>query len=446
MRLAVNFQTNLSSEPWGADRHELMRRAIQIHARWYSVLVKLESPLLGPFRERYTDAGIADLIGAIADDLDGESGDSTEPSIDGLMTRFSAAAPSDIGPTRTFSWSAFGVSWLVSCTNDEESVIAAERFCATAQIILADLGNSDLLFLLNKVEIEVEVRDGDVEVEMIDFRTDDPVGRWAVRLSRYEYSMMVDESNHRELIAEITTCVWNILSELSAHQASKVEAVFQRLGAGGLFAKLVAGRPYDELVAYMPSEYWPGAAGYGTDGLPLINARGSGNEMLPPESGDAEDYNRDRALELANNRYRNAPKMIPITLKRALADPNSRNVLARLRSSGWLDWHLLTALANLSVNYRWVNDLPVMASGGHEELNEIARRPETEDDPKIPLDNITEKSLSECLQVSAFATLQVWEKCANHPYMPASAALGLLAQRFRFWTDDVEHDPLDLGD
>ena len=102
----------------------------------------------------------------------------------------------------------------------------------------------------------------------------------------------------------------------------------------------------------MPSSYWQRAATLTIDSAPIVDARGHMNPELPRRLDAGPGYDRERALELVQARYQNVPQIIPITMERALGDRQVRRTLSQLRASGWLDWHLLTALANISINYR----------------------------------------------------------------------------------------------
>jgi hypothetical protein len=41
-----------------------------------------------------------------------------------------------------------------------------------------------------------------------------------------------------------------------------------------------------------------------------------------------------------------------LTLGRLLNEPGFRKLVDKLRDGGWLDWHILTAVANVTANYR----------------------------------------------------------------------------------------------
>ncbi|GAA2247202.1 hypothetical protein GCM10010232_38030 [Streptomyces amakusaensis] len=53
---------------------------------------------------------------------------------------------SDAGPTRRYTWNALGVDWEITCPNDRPSVLAAERYSAALQVLLAELALYEPVF------------------------------------------------------------------------------------------------------------------------------------------------------------------------------------------------------------------------------------------------------------------------------------------------------------
>lgn len=60
----------------------------------------------------------------------------------------------DLGTQRTICWKALGINWSVHFENDWSTVIMAEEFVATLQILLADLAGEDLCLLPTTVKIQ----------------------------------------------------------------------------------------------------------------------------------------------------------------------------------------------------------------------------------------------------------------------------------------------------
>ena len=216
MQLAVNCQGQFTQDPWNPQEHEFFRDAVQLHASLYLFLRNSETLLYSHFRELHSTTGLEALLNEIIAMREGDPQTDVEADIHELAKDFTSIGPSDLGNVRVFSWSALGVDWSVACSNDEESVTATERFCAVAQVVLVELANKDPLLLLNSVELDVSVGEGQGGSELREADSES-TGRWAIRLSRYRYANLVDESNHRELVADVLSYMFHILGELSAH-------------------------------------------------------------------------------------------------------------------------------------------------------------------------------------------------------------------------------------
>ncbi len=90
---------------------------------------------------------------------------------------------SDLGPRRTLGFSALGTTWQVSCANDRQSVLAAERFTAAAQILLVEFAFNDPLFLTQDVHVEVAVAPPSPRCSAVRFKPDNDAVSCTLTLS-----------------------------------------------------------------------------------------------------------------------------------------------------------------------------------------------------------------------------------------------------------------------
>jgi hypothetical protein len=444
LSVALTLQVGAVANPW-QDVHNFMKFALQLHAYWYAELARSESTASHWFRQRYSDLGIESLLVEMADDLD-PGGEGAGAELAALARRFCVMSPSDIGSQCAFSWSALGVSWTVRCPNTGDDVRLAERFCAIAQVALAELASVDLLLLGAEVVIETSRGSGDELGDVRALSEKHGLPTWEIKLREYEYADLVQSSNSPDLIREALGGLLFILSQVSVHDIDTFEERVRGY-VPGIQEKAIAIRPYDELVSFDEVSQW--RAGDSIDSFePLAptlkwTSEGASNEMLPAMAGDAEEYDHDRSLELVGSRYLNAGRMVEISLPKVLLDEGTRQAMKRLRQNdGWLDWHLLTALANVVSNYRMTS--VDFESLSEEELRDLAYRPERDNYLDIPIAEFSEEALRQKLAFSATGTLQIWGKRVNLSPLDPNLLLSLLGSRFRYWSDDVSHEALDL--
>jgi hypothetical protein len=140
------------------------------------------------------------------------------------------------------------------------------------------------------------------------------------------------------------------------------------------------------------------------------------------------------------------PKLIPLTLQGLRQDESFSKLLVDLRVRGWLDWHVLTALTNLSINRRLaargLNTGGAMATAGSQaKLREITEKPERPGDPVISAGDVTFASLEAGRSYGLLALARNWDLAVRGgPRQGFEAYERLLAARYGYWTEDVAHD------
>ena len=79
---------------------------------------------------------------------------------------------------------------------------------------------------------------------------------------------------------------------------------------------------------------------------------GAHNE-LGWNDGKGPTYSEDRANELLQTRYQNLASGLRITVQALASSEKFQGTVETLRASGWLDWHILTAIFNIVMNHRF---------------------------------------------------------------------------------------------
>ncbi|WP_328855199.1 hypothetical protein OHB01_08785 [Microbispora hainanensis] len=205
------------------------------------------------------------------------------------------------------------------------------------------------------------------------------------------------------------------------------------------------GRPYQELADLQGPDYRSPAHGIPADSLcgnaPFSNRCAPELESLTrPGPG----YSRDKALEMVRTRYERLPPLMRHTLPRLLADVRVRATFAELRSEGWKDWHLLTALANLIVNTRVAAKCGTPTWESADSYKDLfvteMNRPEETDDPSVATDVVTRKALKDALDLSVMSTVHSWGLEIHLSSVDPGAVLKILGERYGYWTDDIDHE------
>ena len=236
-------------------------------------------------------------------------------------------------------------------------------------------------------------------------------------------------------------------SSSATSPAQPFTALIEQAARNGLFSNLDIGRPYREL-ALLRSQPVPPLAG--PQHRPLTNAQRPNPRADSPQTrlrtGPGPGYSAQRAHAVLAQRYAILPVPIRHTIPGLLRDPRVRAVFLELRDADWKDWHLLSVMANLTINHRLALGRPATTHGAAQQLVEAfdaeARRPEEPGDPRITPGDLTREAMEGGIQLVAVSSLRHWDLTLAHDTANADSIVRLLAERYGFWEDDVPHaDP-----
>ena len=362
--------------------------------------------------------------------------------IDDLATRPFA----DLGKVRHIRFSALGTAWTLVTANNFESICLAERFAAAAQVMLASLAREDLCLVPTQINVRIEKRSGTqtTVAEYIEPLPSNDGREWVVRLAPIQNPGEVDFT---EVVTELSGMLATILREVcllpEPDFSESLEKAFER----GLVHKLTPGRPHDELVSAFADETewqiqrthyhapWDCRAGLYTT-----------HHELGWNDGPGPTYSRDKAEMLLQTRYQNLASSFRITIPMLASSEEFRRTVADLRSKAWLDWHILVAIFNISMNFRFPADTLLRVSGDQgNEMEREAIRQESADSNPVPIGLFTLDIMDKNRQLAMMALLKLWGlECQQRtPDIPGMERL--LAGRYGYWSDDVPHDDPFLG-
>ena len=442
--LGLSAQYQMDSSGIDLPDDDLTDGAI-LHLTYISRCAPRVDPALQIAVQEIVDrSGFGDLIDGVIDQVS----DSDEWSWDSFGEGNLSDSPfSDLGQIRRIRFSALGTNWSVVTANDNDSVGVAERFAAGVQTVLAALAKEDLCLVPTEITVRIEaIQETDSELpEHAEVLPSNEGREWRVRL----VSTGLSSSTSRERInSELTTVLTTILREASLLPTNDFLAVMQRAFERGLGHKLSAAVQMEELVAMFSANHDNECALRSFE-VPWTGLEGTfaSSEELCWQKGPGPTYSSEKARQFLQTRYEALAQSVRITAVVLHRSEEFRTTLQALREDGWLDWHILTAISNIAMNYRF----PLSAMPPTEEyLREMYRSassPESATAPPVPISQFTPERMQTMRQAAMMSLLNNWELECHQRTPDIRAIEGLLAARYGYWDEDVPHeDPFPEAD
>ncbi|MFG3642437.1 hypothetical protein ACGF3C_19460 [Micromonospora sp. NPDC047762] len=430
---AVVLHTQFAADPWDFERHQDLPTATA-HAAMIQAAARHRPQLAGPVTQLIADAGLAPFVdGLLAEDRTQWEWD--EGTWRAQAERDLSGAPfCDAAPIRVFQFEALGQRWSVRCRNARPLVVAAEEFCAAAQILLVELATADPVLLPTTVDIDCELfAPGDEPAERAQPIPDNTCSRWKVHLP----------SEAPESPEEINGQLLPILVQILGHNSLLPEGAFMKIVEGalgrGLAHKLTTADSYRRMTAFFTREADP------TDGVhadPLGDTTEpfpfTGAVALAAPTTPGPGYDWDAAERMIKERYTNASAMTRHTLPQAMGDASLREHFADLLADGRREWHLLMALANLVLNHRMLVGTGSVPS---RVTKDDLIREEQADDP-MPSNGQIREQFGTFLATGVISAANSWGLQVNQVTPDIAAIEALLKTRYRYWDDDIDHVPV----
>lgn len=340
---------------------------------------------------------------------------------------------SDAGPKRRIEWRALGATWNVSCENDYTHLRAAETVAAVLQIVIAELATTDLFIIPTSVNISVEASATDTEA-----REEPSSGgpQWKVKVKSGE------ESSDKPHFSETVIAV-QILRSVSLRTEEELKKLFGEHVETGLPSNVFVGRTYQTLYdsVFKREESLPWK-NYNFDygGAKRMN-REHAELRFRDEELPLKRATKEERLKAVKRRYEETQRIFPKTLERLRGTRAFQELVQAVRNEGWRDWHILSAVANLAMNYR--NHQAGLTPEQIRKAGLSLGKPETEESSPLPTAQFTD-----------IETMR-WMRDLNMLSFAKALGLGLpshtpdvraieefLARRAGYRDDDIEHiDP-----
>jgi hypothetical protein len=345
----------------------------------------------------------------------------------------------DVGDFREVNWSVLGVTWRVKWDNDYSTTSICEQFTAVLQILLADLAEIDLC--LTKTEVNICIIFDDIPSPNIKPKASNTMRHWEITLPLNPTKNIV---TYEKLEHYIVSFASHILFEVSLLPEAKFNEIIESSFKNGLSMKLFVGQTYEFLYHYIFDENFFNetmSSGLPVSQLPL-QFRSNCSEKLPWFQGPILGYSKRTAEKYLRARYSNVIPSIKFTLRRLSKNQQFISTLNKLRSEGWLDWHILAAISMITVNYRVNSQIePYMDEASIKKLYKIhLSKPENEFDLDIPISEFTVENVQMSLKGSMISTLRLLGLECHQMTPDFDGIEHFLRYRCNYWEDDIEHD------
>ena len=167
------------------------------------------------------------------------------------------------------------------------------------------------------------------------------------------------------------------------------------------------------------------------------------------EGSRSHIFKRERRDYFLETRYEALAQSVRITAAVLHHSEEFRTTLQALRADGWLDWHILTAISNVAMNYRFPLRRHATNSRVPErdgiEASQALRSPQH---PRFPISQFTPERMHDhetgCDDVPTYntGTLECYQRTPD-----IRAIEALLAARYGYWDEDDPHeDPFPEAD
>lgn len=267
-----------------------------------------------------------------------------------LGQRLTDSPLNDMGPLRTIQFQALGLTWRISFPNSYELTVLGEDFCATLQVLLAEiaLSKSDFHLTGGVVDLQLETSTQPQPPQQL---PDNDAYRWKAFVQEVETP---DYERVKMGVAWVSVALKAVLQEISLLPDAEFNAAFWGLfEQNNLGTKSLQATSYQRMYRLLfPREAYEEVQRQGFAPIDPLPGLPAANPFVPPIVGVSKRYNQAAALKNIAGRFRNASRSIYLTLAQLKQDPGYEAWLVGLRSEGWLDWQIVVSMMNFMVSYK----------------------------------------------------------------------------------------------
>ncbi len=358
-----------------------------------------------------------------------------------IRENYNSLPLNDLGCQRFIRWSELGIDWELRFSNVYLAVPISEQFAAIAQVLLCDLSSVDLFLLQTKVSIEILV-DKAFKYEIIP-QSSNKNREWVIKFPCFE---VISELNFKDIQSYCTDAITKILFDLSLKPHDEFLNIIEQCFNNDLISKVFIARSYESIYKYfLAVEQFNKIprASFEPPNSPQKFITKS-HPVLEWKSQLGLTYNEIKSKEFIQRRYQNLSSCLRFTLPNLMKSNEFLSIVSQLKYKGWKDWHILMVILNITLNYR-VQRFPLINNNPQKMkafMEDAISNPEPDDAIIIPVSYYSEISMLEGHNVYMLTILSAFGlEC--HQMIPDLDAINkFLTYRFRYWGDDVEHEPI----
>lgn len=438
MAATLHAHVEHEADPLDLEKHAELNTNIGQLATWRGTVLRFAPEALQTFDQLYADWPpiLRDPIRSASESSDGFW---MQDSPDALWARLQAAFLDrpfgDFGPTRTVRWRAMDIAWTCVFENRYGVVPEAEQVIASLQLFAVILLRVDLVTLPGEVHIELRVDPERPEPVFEEIEPDSPT-------TTRTFTLVLPAGGSVDpwpMLQGVLAPILGALSLLPAKEAA--DALGDQMEA--LAGELFTARPYTELYRDLISEDAFSEAI--RQALPTIEPERAFDlpriDALSAPSGPGPGYDAAEAAQSIEMRYSRARAYLRHTLPVILADPEARSRLQSLRDDGLKDWEILSILANIALNARFMASVNAKPSRAVMEKAAAELNRSEEPDEALSADVFSNEAIKMNRLMFIGAHVGSWGLQAERMRDPA-ALEALLIRRYGLRRDDVEHQPL----
>lgn len=334
-------------------------------------------------------------------------------------------------------FSALGIEWDVKWQNTYDLTIISEQFISVLQILLPELIDIDLCLLKTKVSIEISLEE--IEEPRFEPLNSNEGRKWKIV---YPINYIKNKIEVKKIQTDVFSQVSMILYEISLLKTEVFKQTYNLEFFNTIFSKIFVGNTYIEVFKQIiDKDVFKSLIENNfkiTEFEREFNLKV--NEVLKWNNSLGPEYNIEKAVEYLGNRYQYSILPIKYTLERCVNNSDIMDTIMKLRDEGWLDWQILSAIADITLNYRLrqqgITDKQLLT----EKFFEQMLIEENEDDIVIPTSEFSEENFIMSLDFNLISTLRIWGLECHQDTPDFPAIKDFLDVRYNNRTDDIDHE------
>jgi hypothetical protein len=434
---ALTCHQSLALEPGNIEAHPLLK-AVLFHLAVGEALSARLSPKHGQFvKDRIAALQLGEFYEEAADLARTEIASLPQAEVIAQIEDQLQGVPiNDIQTSRCVAWRALGLEWSVKWVNIYQTTALAEQLVACLQIIQAELARRDLC--LPSVRVTVAFELGAVSEPNLEPVLTNESLRWTLT---WPQAKSLDEVDN--VFSSVLAASFSVIHGVSFLRSELLMNVIENLFKGGVPGRVFVGHSFEMLYRTLIPEkaFNEGRRILAVPEIPERESPVKEAEALAGTNGPGPGYSREASRNQIRRRYERMQVHMALTLGRLKADTSFRAVVEALRKKGWRDWHILHSLFTCALNHYVHTHVDAHASEDDQKrmVDQFMKLPESDRHPQPPVELFTEEAMEKSRQVNLGAILKTWDLEIHHPTISSKAIENVLANRYGYWSDDVEH-------